>query len=236
MFRTMERPHPTRRRLLSTRPRLLPTGQRLAPKGQRPAPTGQRLLPTRRRILEEQLWALHEALDTSKLDIRFPVPGFAGEYYLNEPREHHRWLAAYVRAYRPRRVLELGRRSGNSTYALAYYLDSRAVLDSYDIVDCGNVIDRKNVNIRVYDGDVTALDYSAYDFVFVDINTDGRLEDQVFRSMQRDGYWGLSLWDDIHAGHYPGLRRWWQDLPQDVIRLDITATNHASGTGLIWLD
>lgn len=194
------------------------------------------LLPTRQRLLKERLDALHHRVEAQKPDIRFPVAGFAGEYFLNEPHEHHRWLAAYVRTFRPKRILELGRRSGNSTYALAYYLDPRSTLDSYDIVDCGNVVDRPNVNLRVYDGDVTSLDYSAYDFVFVDINTDGELEDQVLRSMLRDGYEGLALWDDIHAAHYPGLRRWWQELPPEIIRLDITATNHASGTGLTWLD
>jgi hypothetical protein len=193
-------------------------------------------LPTRRRLLNEHLETLHQTVEGIKPEIHFPVDGFAGENFLNEPREHHRWLAAYVRTLRPKHILELGRRSGNSTFALAYYLDSRSVLDSYDIVDCGNVVDRSNVNILVYDGDVTALDYSTYDFVFVDINTDGELEDQVLRSMQRDGYRGLSLWDDIHASHYPGLRRWWQELPPEILRLDITATNHASGTGLIWLD
>jgi len=198
--------------------------------------TTEPLVPTGRRILQEQLVALHEAVEARKPEIRFPVAGFAGEYFLNESREHHRWLAAYVGAYRPKRILELGRRSGNSTYALAFCMDSRAVLDSYDVVDCGNVLDRPNVNIRVYDGDVCGLDYSNYDFVFVDINTDGELEDQVLRSMLRDGYRGLSLWDDIHAEHYPGLRRWWQQLPPEIIRLDITATNHTSGTGLIWLD
>jgi hypothetical protein len=178
--------------------------------------------------------ALHEAVEAGKPAIRFPVEGFAGEYFLNQPREHHRWLAAYVRACRPNSRMRLGRRSGNSTYALAFCMDARAVLDSYDIVDCGNVLDLPNVNIRVYDGDVTGLDYQDYDFVFVDINTDGQLEDQVLRSMQRDGYRGLSLWDDIHAAHYPGLRRWWQQLPSEVVKLDITATNHTTGTGLIW--
>lgn len=194
------------------------------------------LLPTRQRLLNEHLETLHVKVEAIKPEIHFPVAGFAGEHFLNEPREHHRWLAGYVRTLRPKRILELGRRSGNSTFALAYYLDPRSVLDSYDIVDCGNVVDRPNVNIRIYDGDVTALDYSTYDFVFVDINTDGKLEDQVLQSMLRDGYRGLSLWDDIHASHYPGLRRWWRELPPDLIRLDITATNHASGTGLIWLD
>jgi len=196
--------------------------------------TTQPQLPTRRRILQERLVALHEAVEARKPEIRFPVEGFAGEYFLNEPREHHRWLAAYVRSCRPKRILELGRRSGNSTYALAFCMDARAVLDSYDVADCGNVVDRPNVNIRVYDGDVTGLDYQHYDFVFVDINTDGKLEEQVLRSMQRDGYRGLSLWDDIHAAHYPGLCLWWQQLPPEVVKLDITATNHTTGTGLIW--
>ena len=189
-------------------------------------------------IVFASLFELHAAVETRKRRIRFPVEGFAGEYYLNQPREHHQWLAAYVEMCRPMRILELGRRSGNSTYALAFYQDHHAVLDSYDIVDCGNVLDRPNVNIRVYDGDVTRLDYSTYDFVFVDINTDGELEDLVLRSMQRDRYRGLSLWDDIHADHYPGLRRWWRQLEtrSELRQLDISATNHFSGTGLLWLE
>ena len=190
------------------------------------------MAPATTPLVFPSLAALHQTIEADKQDIHFPVDGFANELFLNEPREHHCWLASYVRTCRPRRSLELGRRSGNSTYALAFFLDPHAVLDSYDIVPCGNVVDRPNVNILVYDGDVTTIDYSVYDFVFVDINTDGVLEDQVLRSMQRDGYRGLSLWDDIHADHYPGLRAWWQNL--ELSKLDITATNHASGTGLIW--
>lgn len=163
------------------------------------------------------------------LDIKFGHPGWEGENYL-ETEPYYKWLANYVRSVKPKNILELGRRHGNSLYAMSYFLPFDSTLTSYDIHSCGNVVNQPNVNIRVYDGDFTKFNFSEYDFIFVDINGKGPLEYQIYRQMESQGYKGITAWDDVNSMHCDP-REFWDKVEHE--KYFINLNNSGSGFGFV---
>jgi hypothetical protein len=139
-----------------------------------------------------------EHIHSTSKDIVFGHPGWEGEAYL-ETEPYYKWLANFVRLHKPHRVLELGRRHGNSLFALSRFLPDTSTLTSYDIKECGNVVSKPNVHIRVYDGDFSKFDFSQYDFIFIDINGGGGKEYEIYQQMKSQGYKGVSAWDDVNS-------------------------------------
>lgn len=141
-------------------------------------------------------------------NFKFPVGGWEpGAPFLNI-EEYYKFLAFMVRDLKPKRILELGRRFGNSLYALSFFLDESSILDSYDIVECGNVVSKPNVNIKVYNGNVNSIRYFEYDFIFVDVNGGGSLELQIHTLIHKSGYKGLVAWDDVGSKWCPDTIFW----------------------------
>jgi len=159
---------------------------------------------------------------------RFPISGFEGKDFINTDG-YQIWLAHYVKLFEPKKILELGRRHGNSLYALNYFLPSKSFLYSYDIVDCGNIITKSNVHINVYDGDFRKLDMSSFDFIFVDINGGGKLELEIYNHILDTNFIGISCWDDLNTEFCPNNYFW------DNVTFSKFATNlHGiQGFGLI---
>lgn len=150
--------------------------------------------------------------DKSK-ELIFPIPGWEGANYLNTDR-YHAWLATYIKEYSPRRVLELGRRWGNSLYSMSYFLPDSSILDSYDIQNIGNVINKPNVNILVYNGDYSKIDLSLYEFIFVDINGFGIKELEIYNQAVSQGFKGVIAWDDVGNKWCPD-KDFWDKLPEE---------------------
>jgi hypothetical protein len=128
-------------------------------------------------------------------DFKFPISGWEGGDFLNSA-EYYKWLSFYIKKYKPKRCLELGRRHGNSLYAMAYFLPDECILDSFDIYDMGNTVNKRNVNVLVYDGDFSKIDLSIYDFIFVDINGRGSLELEFHKQLKKQKFKGICAWDD----------------------------------------
>lgn len=139
---------------------------------------------------------------------KFPIEGFEpGGDFLNVDL-YHRFLALFVSKTQPKRVLELGRRFGNSLYSLSYYLPNSSILDSYDIINCGNVINKPNVNILVYDGNIYNLNFFLYDFIFVDVNGYGKVEAQIYCNLIEKSFKGIVAWDDVGSMWCPDKDFW----------------------------
>jgi len=165
----------------------------------------------------------------SSLDIKFNHPGWEGEAYL-ETEPYYKWLANYVRQYKPKKILELGRRHGNSLYAMSYFLPDESELHSYDIIYCGNVVNKPNVKINVYDGNYKNLNFAEYDFIFVDINGGGSKELEILNQMISQGYKGITAWDDVNSIHcLPTL--FWNKVANEKIFSNLN--NSGSGFGFI---
>ena len=145
--------------------------------------------------------------DTYDESFRFPTNGFEGADFINTDG-YQIWLAHYVKLYRPKKVLEMGRRFGNSLYALAYFLDDSSILTSYDITEGGNVVTKPNVNILVYNGDYTSIDMESYNFIFVDINGGGVEELKYHNYLLDKEYKGVVVWDDIDSVWCPKEEFW----------------------------
>ncbi len=197
-----------------------------------------RLLGDKLRYFEpielRSLAAIHGRVEGAKIDESLPTSSDEGSKNLNDEREGYLWLAAFVKTFRPNRILEIGRGQGNSLRALAHNLDTHASLDSFDIIPCGKVVNQANVETIIYDGKVESIDYESYDFVLVDLDTDQGLERRIYRKMKDSGFLGISVWTGILDESRPRLRGWWDRLGSK--KLDISATNNRLGTGLIWFD
>jgi hypothetical protein len=162
-------------------------------------------------------------------DIKFEHGGWeGGDELLTEP--YYKWLAGYVNIIKPHQILELGRRRGNSLYALSRDLPGSSTLTSFDIQDVGRVVNKPNVNIEVYDGNYTKLNLGLYDFIFVDINGGGQREFEIYNQMINQGFKGLTAWDDIKSEHCKPELFW------DKVQLEKVETNYnnsGSGFGFI---
>ena len=138
----------------------------------------------------------------------FPTKGWEGHNFINTD-PYHKWFATFVEVYKPIGILELGRRNGNSLYSLSYYLEDDNFLDSYDIKRGGEgVVSRPNVKAMVYDGDYGKIDFSKYEFIFVDINGGGDTEFDIFQKIKASGFCGISAWDDVLSSWCPPERFW----------------------------
>jgi hypothetical protein len=165
----------------------------------------------------------------SSLDIVFGNPGWEGQNYL-ETEPYYKWLASYVRLVKPKAILELGRREGNSLFALSKFLPDESTLHSFDIKECGNVVKKSNVSIEVYDGNYTKLNLNQYDFIFVDINGGGQKEYEIFQQMLNQGYKGLTAWDDVQSEHCKP-EFFWNRIDYDKVLTNYN--NSGSGFGFI---
>jgi len=146
-------------------------------------------------------------------DFRFPISGWEGADFLNE--DYHKWMAFYVKTFKPNRVLELGRRNGNSLYSLSYFLPDSSILDSYDLNNYGYVVQKPNVNVHVYDGNFRLLNLKQYDFIFVDINGNGGTELQFLNCLIEQNYKGLVAWDDVGSVWCPD-ENFWNKIPAHI--------------------
>lgn len=147
------------------------------------------------------------------VDFRFPISGWEGADFLNE--DYHKWLAFYIKTFEPKKILELGRRNGNSLYSLSYFLPDSSILDSYDLNTHGHVVQKPNVNVYSYDGNFRNLDLNKYDFIFVDINGFGNLELDFLNCLIQQNYKGLVAWDDVGSQWCPD-ENFWDKIPEHI--------------------
>ena len=151
--------------------------------------------------------------------IVFPTNEYEGANFINtEP--YYKWLASYVKECKPKRLLELGRRWGNSLYAMSFFLPDESILDSYDIDSKGYVINKPNVNIYTYDGDYTKIDYSLYDFIFIDINGSGTIEYEIYNLISKCNFNGVVAWDDVGTVYCPD-ENFWDKITTEKIKLSL---------------
>jgi hypothetical protein len=163
-----------------------------------------------------KLFDIFSEVNDAIKDFRFPISGWEGGDYLNE--DYHKWLAFYVKLYKPKRILEMGRRWGNSLYSLSFFLNDSSVLDSYDILDIGRVVCKPNVNVMIYDGNFSKLNLVDYDFIFVDINGIGELETKFLNTLIVQNFKGLVAWDDIGSKWVPD-EFFWNNIPSGIEKL-----------------
>lgn len=128
------------------------------------------------------------------------------------------------------RVLDVGTYRGGSVAAFKAS-NNKLDIESID-VDLSNInnIDAlsKDCNIHTVDDMyVYNIDYSKYDFIFVDVNHDGIQEELIHERIFNSGYKGLVFYDDIKLN--PPMVEFWNSIGNNKIE-----TNwHHSGYGVV---
>jgi len=67
--------------------------------------------------------------------------------------------------------------------------------------------------------------------IFLDITHNGRDESRFYQLLNRIGYNGLLLLDDIHLQTYGDMESFWASI--DKPKFDLTKVGHTSGSGLV---
>lgn len=127
-----------------------------------------------------------------------------------EVTPYYRCLAAYVKLFEPKRILEIGTCSGISTICLAKYADH---VDTYDVTDehvDQGVLNHPKINFNLLSLPEEVLDISpkGYDLVFIDIDHSGKYE-PVIHSRLLDEYKGIAFWDDVLM---PEMQNFWNSV------------------------
>lgn len=137
-------------------------------------------------------------------------------------------------------IYDIGTFLGYSALAMAH--NSRVKVVTYDLV---NHIDVKQLTAR----DVSNIEFKLADctksaeaaqiakspLVFLDVDPhDGIQEPQIFESLEKSGFKGLLVLDDIHLNE--GMKSFWNWIPSKYNKYDISKYGHHSGTGIVVFD
>ena len=129
------------------------------------------------------------------------------------------------------KFLDIGTRRGAS--AIAMSLNPKVQVDSYDIHDfgCGNRIKAENISFHI-DNILNDLKrVLQYGLILIDIDPHGGGEEERLVNFLKDNDWkGVLVIDDI-GGSWKHMRKMWEEI--DLIKYNVTAFGHASGTGII---
>ena len=127
-----------------------------------------------------------------------------------EVTPYYRCLAAYVKIYKPKRILEIGTCSGISTICLAKYAEH---VDTYDVTDehvDQGVLNHPKITFHLLTNpeDVLTISPKGYDLVFIDIDHSGKYEPSIHSKLIEE-YKGIAFWDDISMQE---MQPFWQSV------------------------
>lgn len=164
---------------------------------------------------------------------------FADEIELyNWPLQVKRWLwrdkyykgmAAYCKAFSPKRVLEIGTCTGASAVCLAKFSEQVVTSDVTDWSVADKAIFGERITFKKCEQptDALELDFAAFNLVFVDIDHSGLMERLIHLKLVEEGFTGDVFYDDI--GVNVGMRRFWDVVNEPKLSLDW----HDSGFGVV---
>ena len=156
-------------------------------------------------------------------------------------QEHYRLLAYLSSQCKEGTVVvDIGTYVGFSALALAH--NSGVHVVSYDLENhfqtkATTAKSRYNITFKLADCTTEAekgvLKEAAIVLLDVDPH-DGVQEPNIFAALERAGFRGILVLDDIHLN--AGMRGFWNGIPSKYKKYDISAFGHHSGTGLVVFD
>lgn len=142
-------------------------------------------------------------------------------------KEHYRLLSSLTKDYNGVRLYDIGTYRGFSALALSSNPNNLVV--SYDIGYFVQIDRPENVEFRVgnfyHDGDMLKSPLIVFD---IDPH-DGYTERNFLDNLNRIGYKGTVIFDDIHLND--GMQNFWDSVTQE--KFDLTNVGHWSGTGMV---
>lgn len=154
-------------------------------------------------------------------------------YWLSQEGLEHYKLLAYIsnQQVSGTRIADLGSREGMSAMALSYNPGVEVI--SYDITlerIFPKIRDISNIKFIESDVFLKIEEILSCGVILIDIDPhDGKQEQMLYNIFKDQNYKGLTIWDDIHLND--GMNRFWDNV--DLIKQDVTALGHHSGTGII---
>ncbi len=169
-------------------------------------------------------------------------PEAKGFFLSDAGREHYK-LLAYLSKYVSGDIVDIGTYWGASALALSYNDDVRVL--TFDIVrnipqfdpkiPITTPLSRNNIKMYVASGQSVIAKISKCQFACLDIDPhDGIRETDFVNRLINHDFKGILLVDDINVNKE--MRLFWENLPSNLKKLDVTHLGHASGTGIIVFD
>ena len=150
----------------------------------------------------------------------------------SESGEHYKLLKYISSLYDNITILELGTNTGESAIALAQNKTNKVI--TYDIEKKWNIDLSSESNIEFKLVDINSEDIEVLKsakIISLDIAHDGFQEKAFTDLLERIGYKGFLICDDIHNIYYPNMNPWWKSI--NVEKYDVTKVGHHWGTGIV---
>jgi hypothetical protein len=181
-----------------------------------------------------------EELNQLEITDLFPyVMHFENKKYFDLPAgtEHYRLLAYVSLQFNRHTFLDVGTHVGMSALALAYNRTCKVI--TYDLVDkfqtpLLSARNRSNIEFKVeniLDKDSMSIP-SDCSCILLDTNHEGQFEALFYAALQKAGYRGLLLLDDIYLN--AEMKLFWNSIAHK--KVDLTHLGHWSGTGAVVFD
>jgi len=150
----------------------------------------------------------------------------------SESGEHYKLLKYISSLYDNITILDLGTNTGESAIALAQNKTNKVI--TYDIEKKWNIDLSSESNIEFKLVDINSEDIEVLKsakIISLDIAHDGFQEKAFTDLLERIGYKGFLICDDIHNIYYPNMNLWWKSI--NVEKYDVTKVGHHWGTGIV---
>jgi predicted O-methyltransferase YrrM len=130
-------------------------------------------------------------------------------------------------------LLDCGTRTGMSAFALGHNRQNEVI--SYDLIPANPLYRNGYPNITFKQMDVLkeAIDvFNRAGLIFIDLDPhDGKQETEFLEILRGIDYKGIIVLDDITYPSFPGMIKFWNDIPEK--KYDVTKFGHGSGTGIV---
>lgn len=166
------------------------------------------------------------SLDTSYIN-KYNVEHDPSYYHLPSGREHYRILMYISSLFDGKILFDVGTNRCMSAIALSFNKNNS--VKSYDILQLlknNPSIDNVKYNIGncMEDADILKTP-----FIFLDVDHDGKFENQFYEYLVENEWKGLLMLDDIYLN--TPMKSFWERIVER--KFDISDKGHWSGTGLV---
>ncbi len=196
------------------------------------------------RLISLSLKAIGHAqnINVHEISKRMQAPPYFPDVW---PGEHYRLLAGFMKALRPKVVVEIGTYTGISALAMKKYLPHPGVLHTFDVLPwsslpdtCLREEDFKDEKLIQHIDDLSIPEVveryqhllKKADLLFIDAAKDGIMEQRFIDNFRRIRFSEdpIFLFDDIRLWN---MLKIWREI--SLPKLDLTSFGHWSGTGIV---
>ena len=147
------------------------------------------------------------------------------DYVLKTP--YYKALAAYCKLKKPASVLEIGTCTGISAVCIGKHAAKVLTVDVSDDKCNFDALESRFIAFQKVEPEyIYGIEFSHYDFIFIDIDHTGEKE-TVLHNLLKTSYTGVVFWDDVMLNE--GMKSFWNSVDCPKIVTDW----HFSGFGMV---